>query len=220
MESWHRVVWPELPLYIEGFGVTVYICVLSYSVAVISGLLLALANMYVRWLYLPTTILIEYLRNTPILAQLLWVAYVWPELFGWPNSFLAAGIVALALQATGYMSETFRTGIQAVAQGQQEAGLALGLSKFTIFRRIVIPQGVLVISPALMNQFVMVVKSSTLVSIISVPDLMYQALRQNNIWYEPIPILSTAALFYITAIYFLSYVQQRIVHYNRLKYGF
>jgi uncharacterized protein YggT (Ycf19 family)/F0F1-type ATP synthase membrane subunit c/vacuolar-type H+-ATPase subunit K len=75
---------------------------------------------------------------TPILVQLLWVNYVWPELFGWPNSFFAAACVALAIQSIGYLAETFRGGIEAIPKGQLEAAYALGMSHLQVFFRIVL----------------------------------------------------------------------------------
>ena len=71
-------------------------------------------------------------------------------------------------------------------------------------RRIVLPQALLVMAPAIMNQFLVVVKSSTLVSVIAVPDLMYQALRLTSIWFEPIEILSVTALVYVVIVFALS----------------
>ena len=72
-------------------------------------------------------LLIEFFRATPVLVQLLWVNYVWPELFGWPNTFFAAACVALALQSSGYLAETFRGAIEAIPRGHLEAAAALGL---------------------------------------------------------------------------------------------
>lgn len=220
MATWLRVVWEQRDLYAEGLLVTIQICALGFATALVLGLVICIVRLYVpplRWLAVLVT---EYLRNTPILVQLLWVAYVWPEIFGWPMSFFTAGWVALALQSGGYLSETFRAGLQGISRGQSEAGLALGLTTFQIFRRIVLPQALLIIAPSLTNQLIVLVKSSTLVAIISVPDLMHQALRQTNIWYEPIPILTSAALIYVALIYVLSMLQKASADHLRLKYGF
>ncbi len=219
MDTWTRTVWEHRDLYLEGLLVTIQICALGFAAAIGLGLVICVVRLYVaplRWLAILTT---EYLRNTPILVQLLWVAYVWPELFGWPTSFFVAGWVALALQSGGYLSETFRAGLQGIGRGQVEAGEALGLSPVQNLRRIVLPQAALVIAPSLTNQMIVLVKSSTLVAIISVPDLMHQALRQSNIYYEPVPILTSAALVYVALIYLLSMLQKALADGLRRKYG-
>lgn len=219
METWIRTVWDHRDLYLQGLQVTMEICLYGFVAAVCLGLVICILRLYVRPLRWLAVILTEYLRNTPILVQLLWVAYVWPELFGWPQSFFTAGWIALALQSGGYLSETFRAGLQGIGRGQTEASLALGLSPFQNFRRIVLPQAALVVAPSLTNQMIVLVKSSTLVAIISVPDLMHQALRQTNIYYEPVPILTSAALVYVALIYLLSILQKAVADGLRRRYG-
>jgi len=154
-----------------------------------------------RWL---TILYIEFGRSTPIYVQLMWVNYVWPEIFGWPQSFFAAGWAALALQSSGYLAETFRSGIEGIARGQREAALSTGLSSFLTMRWVILPQAVLMMTPSLMNQFLVVVKSSCLVSVIAVPDLMYRGLRLTSIWFEPIEILSFTAFLYVVIVFALS----------------
>jgi polar amino acid transport system permease protein len=206
MGNWHRLVWEQREFFLEGFVVTLQVCSLSFVFALLGGLLLALARLYVaplRWL---AVFLTEFFRATPILVQLLWVNYVWPELFGWPNTFFAAACVALALQSSGYLSETFRGGIEAIGRGQLEAAGSLGMGRITTFRRIVMPQVLLEAAPSIGNQFTVIVKSSALVSIISVPDLMFHSQRLVNRWYEPIEILTATAAIYIAFIYLVSTV--------------
>ena len=84
--------------------------------------------MYVRPLRPILIVAIEFFRATPILVQLLWVAYVWPALFGWPNGFFEAAWLALGLQSSGYLAETFRGAIEAVPKGQREAAYSVGMS--------------------------------------------------------------------------------------------
>jgi polar amino acid transport system permease protein len=116
---------------------------------------------------------IEFCRATPILVQLLWVNYVWPEIFGFPQTVTGAGIIALALQSSGYLAETFRSGFEGLPKGQSEAALAVGMNRWRIVSRIEMPQVALVIAPLVINQLAVVVKSSTLVSVIAISDLMY-----------------------------------------------
>jgi polar amino acid transport system permease protein len=175
--------------------------------------------MHVRPLRPLATLLVEFFRATPIFVQLMWVNYVWPELFGWPNSFFTAGWVALALQSSGYLAETFRAGIEAVPRGQREAGEAVGMGPALVMARIVLPQVALTTAPAIVNQFTVIVKSSTLVSVITVQDLMFQSQKLVNVWYEPIEILTATAAIYIAFVFAVSACGKRLSDALRRRFG-
>lgn len=201
MESaWMRLLWNNRDAMWDGLIVTLEVTAIGFTGAVVIGFSLCLITMYVAPLRWPARFLIEFFRATPIYVQLLWVNYVWPGLFGWPNNIIEAGCTALAVQSAGYLAETFRAGIEGINRGHIEAARAQGMSSALIMRRIVLPQAVHTMAPSIMNQFLVVIKSSTLVSVIAVPDLMYHALRLTAIWFEPIAILSCTALIYIVVI--------------------
>ena len=204
MDVLRRIIWNNRGEFLEGLVVTAEISLIAIAVALALGLFVCLLRMYCRPLRWLATLYIEFCRSTPIYVQLMWVNYVWPELFGWPRSFFAAGWAALALQSSGYLAETFRSGIEGVAHGQREASLSTGLSPYLTMRWVVLPQALLMMTPSLMNQFLVVVKSSCLVSVIAVPDLMYRALRLTSIWFEPIEILSFTAFMYVIIVFALS----------------
>lgn len=201
---WIRILWRNRDLMLDGLVVTMQVTAIGFVGAVLIGAALCLAWMYVRPLRAPARVLIEFFRATPIYVQLLWVNYVWPGVFGWPNSVFEAACIALAVQSAGYLAETFRAGIEGINRGHVEAGRAQGMSSLLIMRRIILPQAVHTMAPSIMNQFLVVVKSSTLVAVIAVPDLMYRALELTAIWFEPIGILSAAALTYVVVITLLS----------------
>jgi polar amino acid transport system permease protein len=204
MGMMQRILWNNRREFLEGLLVTAQISLIAIAVAMVVGLVICLLRMYCRPLRWLATLYIEFCRSTPIYVQLMWVNYVWPELFGWPQSFFAAGWVAMALQSSGYLAETFRSGIEGIARGQREAALSTGLTPFLTMRWVILPQAVLMMTPSLMNQFLVVVKSSCLVSVIAVPDLMYRALRLTSIWFEPIEILSFTAFLYVVIVFVLS----------------
>jgi polar amino acid transport system permease protein len=204
LDVFRRTIWNHLGEFRDGLIVTAEISCIAIGVAMVVGLMVCLVRMYCRPLRWLAILYIEFCRSTPIYVQLMWVNYVWPEIFGWPQSFFAAGWAALALQSSGYLAETFRSGIESVARGQREAALSTGLSSPQTMRWVILPQAILTMTPSLMNQFLVVVKSSSLVSVIAVPDLMYQALRLTSIWFEPIEILSFAALLYVVIVFALS----------------
>lgn len=219
MDVFQRVVLNNTDALLSGLWVTVQISVIAFVLALVLGFGAAMVRLYVRPLRHVAELYIQFCRNTPIFVQLLWVAYVWPDLLGWPRSFFAAGFTALALQSSGYLAETFRAGIQGMERGQRESAYSLGMSPWLTMRRIVLPQVLLVMSPAIMNQFLVVVKSSTLVSVIAVPDLMYHALRLTRVWLEPIEILTFTACLYVVMIFALSSVIRRYTDRLRARFG-
>ncbi len=219
MGNWERLVWNQRAALLAGLAVTVEICLIAFAIAIVGGLVLCLIRMYVRPLRPLAIVLIEFFRATPILVQLLWVNYVWPPIFGWPNSFLAAAWAALAVQSSGYLAETFRGGIEAIPKGQLEAAYSVGMSPWLVFSRIIAPQACLATAPSIVNQFTVIVKSSTLVSVITVQDLMFQSQKIVNIWYEPIEILTATAAIYIVFIFVVSTAGKALADLLRRRYG-
>jgi polar amino acid transport system permease protein len=219
LNNWERLVWNQRDVLLAGLGVTVQVCVIAFAAAIVGGLILCLVRMYVPPLRPLAIVLIEFFRDTPIFVQLMWVAYVWPEVFGWPTSFFTAGWLALALQSSGYLAETFRTGIEGVPRGQREAAFSAGMSPPQTFSRIVMPQVALATAPSIVNQFTVIVKSSTLVSVITVPDLMSQSQKLVNVWYEPIEILTATAGMYIAFVFLVSMAGKVLADRLRKQYG-
>ena len=219
MGNWERLVWNNRDALFSGLMVTIEVCALAFVAAIIGGLVLCLVRLYVAPLRPIAIGLIEFFRATPIFVQLMWVNYVWPEVFGWPNSFFTAGWVALGLQSSGYLAETFRAGIEAVPRGHREAASSVGMSPVLTFTRIIAPQVLLASTPSFVNQFTVIVKSSTLVSVITVQDLMFESQRIVNVWYEPIEVLTATAAIYILFIFTLSWFGKTLADILRHRYG-
>jgi polar amino acid transport system permease protein len=217
MEFWTRTIIDNSGPLLDGFRITVSVSIIAFVVAAAAGLIISLARIYAPPLRPLLSAYIAFCRNTPIFVQLLWVAYAWYDIFTWPKDVFTAAWVALALQSSGYLAETFHTGFDSVPHGQVEAAEALGMSRFTALRRIVAPQMLLTMAPAFMNQFIVIVKCSTLVSVIAVPDLMFQAIRLTNIWGEPVPILTFVAIIFIIMIMSLSALSKSLTDRLRLR---
>jgi polar amino acid transport system permease protein len=219
MGNWERLVWNQRDTLLAGLSVTVEVCAIAFAAAILGGLVLCLVRLYVAPLSWLAIVLIEFFRDTPIFVQLMWVAYVWPEVFGFPNTFFNAGWLALALQSSGYLAETFRAGIEAVPRGQREAAFSAGMSPTQTFVRIVMPQVLLASAPLIVNQFTVIVKSSTLISVITVPDLMSQSQKLVNLWYEPIEILTATAAMYVVFVFLISSLGKLLADRLRSRYG-
>jgi polar amino acid transport system permease protein len=219
IENFNRYVLANMEPLLSGLWVTLYVCFWSFLLALILGLVACLIRLrggFLRYLAIPY---IEFCRATPIFVQLLWVNYVWPEVFGFPQTVTGAGIIALALQSSGYLAETFRSGFDGLPRGQREAAAAVGMSRWRVLYRIELPQVVLVAMPLVINQFAVIVKSSTLVSVIAISDLMYQGLKIVNQWYEPIEVLTAIALAYFLLIFSISRVANAVYVHFQAKFG-
>jgi polar amino acid transport system permease protein len=139
---------------------------------------------------------IEFFRTTPALVQLIWIFYVLPILFNISLGPIEAGVIALSLNAGAFLAEIFRGGIQSVPSGQRDASFVLGLSRPTTFWSIVFPQAVRSMLPATGNVFVSLVKDSSLLSVIAVPELTYQAQQLATSTFRPLEVYTLLAVTY------------------------
>ncbi|MBN8941585.1 MAG: amino acid ABC transporter permease [Rhizobiales bacterium] len=158
----------------------------------------------------------ELFRNTPEYILLVWVYYILPVLISrlvaakFDLNPQAAAIIALGVAYSGFMSETVRAGLLSVPSGHREAGLALGLSEAAIVRRIVLPQAVRRMLPEMLNQFISLFKATSIVSLISVPDIMYRVSMVNIEEMRPLPLYTGAALTFCLIIIAASLIVQRL----------
>jgi len=188
-----------------GLGITVSLSVLSMLAALVVGLVAALGMISRhRWIRMPATFYVEFCRNTPILVQLVWVHYAWPEIFGLKFTAFYSSLVALTLQTSGYLAEEYRGGIEAVDKGQVEAAKSLGMTHARLMARIVLPQAIMRSVPGLLNQFVTCFKSTSIVSVIAVPDLMYQAGLIVSATFLTMPIYTIVAIIYFVVVFAIS----------------
>ena len=149
------------------------------------------------------------------LILLLWVYYGLPIVFGLSLGAFLAGVISLALSDSAFEAEIFRAGLQSVELGQRDAAKSIGLNKFQEMRLIVFPQAIRIILPAIGNQFVYVLKMSSLVSIIGLADLTRKANELVVSVYRPLEIYSFLVLEYLVLIIFISYLIRKLE--KRLK---
>ncbi|MGD9509787.1 MAG: amino acid ABC transporter permease, partial [Geminicoccaceae bacterium] len=145
---------------------------------------------------LHATAFVEFFRATPMNHQLYWAFSVLPAYFDVRLSAWGTAIVGLACNVSAFNSETFRAGIQSIRQGQWNAGRALGMSDAQVFLRIVLPQAVFRVLPALATTWVSLFKDTSLVSVIAVADLSYVALRLRAESYRILEVLTAMAVLY------------------------
>jgi polar amino acid transport system permease protein len=189
----------------KGLLMTFELTFVSIVVALITGLASALASLSrartVRWL---AVVVVEFCRNTPILVLIIWVHYALPEITGIKTTAVISSVVALVMQSTGYLAEEYRAGIESIDKGQYEAAKSLGMTDARLMVRIVLPQAVVRMIPGIINQLVVLFKSTSVVSIIAVPDLMYQANVIVNDTYVAMQTYTLVALTYFLIVFGIS----------------
>lgn len=159
----------------EGAVVTVQLTVLATVVALIIGLLGAAGRLYgPRWLHRIISGYVEVVRGTPEILQI-FIIYFGLEQYGIRLPAFLAGVTWLALFGGAYATEVLRAGLESVDRGQREAATALGLSRWSALRRVILPQAVGVMLPALTNFLILQIKASSMAFTIGVADIMYQA---------------------------------------------
>ena len=194
-----------------GLTATLLVSVCAIFLSVVMGALMALAALSKRRsLQAMARVYVEIFRAIPLLVLLLWVFYGLPVVLGLQLGIFVAGVLSLALSDSAFEAEVFRAGIQSVPKGQIEAAKSLGLSWFQQMRFIVAPQAVKVILPALGNQFIYVVKMSSLISVIGLPELTRRANELNVNEYRPLEIYSFLVVEYLVLIVFISWLVRKL----------
>ena len=148
-----------------------------------------------RWI---GTAYVEVIRGTPMLVQLMIIYYGFSLSFGINFTALQAGIITLSINSGAYLAEIFRAGIQGVDRGQLEAARSLGMGRGAAMRYIILPQAFKAVLPAIGNEFVTIIKESSIISVIGMVDIMYQASVVKNITYQGLsPFLIAAAIYFV-----------------------
>ncbi len=200
----------------QGAFTTIYVSMAAILIACILALAAALGRLSKSGpAYGISTFYISFFRGTPLLLQVYLIYLGLPQL-GFVVDAVPSGIAALALCYGAYMAEIFRAGIQGVPDGQREAAAALGLKKGITFRKIVFPQAMRLIVPPTGNQFIAMLKDSSLVSVMGVWELMFLARTQGRAEFKHLEMLITAAIVYWIISFVFEMIQARIeAHYGK-----
>jgi polar amino acid transport system permease protein len=198
-----------LPALLEGAYLTITVSLLSFALATVIGLLVGIARISrLLPLRMLATPYVQFIRGTPLLLQLFFIYYVLPY-GGIILTPFVSGLLGLTLNYSAYMAEVFRGGVLAIPKGQWEAGLSIGMSRRLLLRRIILPQALRIVIPALGNFFVSIFKDSALVSVVTMRDLMFSGQILAAATFKHFEIFAMVA-----AIYFLiSYPTAKLVEY-------
>jgi len=201
---------------LSGLTTTIYISVISIFISMIIGVIVALPSLSNnKFLTYFNIGYVEIVRAIPLLVLILWVYYGLPIMTGLSFSAFTSGIIALSISESAFQAEIFRAGINSIKKAQWEAGSSLGLNFFKRLRLVIMPQAIKNILPALGNQFVYVLKMSSLVSIIGIGDLTRKANELVVTTYRPLEIYTFLILEYLVLILIVSYFVRKLE--KRLK---
>lgn len=205
------------PMFVRGAGTTLILSFFTVLIGLIIGVFLALLRLgKFKPLSFLSAAYTEFIRGTPLMVQIFFIFYALPQMgFKIPNITglgfdfprFASGILAMGLNSGAYVGEIVRAGIQAVDKGQTEAARSLGMTGWQTMRRVVLPQAFKNILPALGNEFVTVIKESSIVSVIGIADLMFRTNDVIAVTYKNLECLAIAALCYFV----LTFVSSRFV---------
>ena len=201
----------NLKFLISGITITVYISVISIILAMIIGLIVALPSLSNnKFLSYFNIAYVEIVRAIPLLVLILWIYYGLPIMTGISFSPFVSGIIALTISESAFQAEIFRAGINSINKGQYEVAESLGMNFWKKMRLVILPQAIKVVLPALGNQFVYVLKMSSLVSIIGIADLTRKANELVVSTYRPLEIYTFLILEYLILILIVSYFVRKL----------
>jgi glutamine transport system permease protein len=209
------IIYEYAPLLLRGTLLTIGISAISILLGALLGLIVGLGRMS-RKLYwnLPMSAYINFFRGTPLLVQIFIVHFGLVPLVLGHSDVIVAAIVALTLNSAAYTAEIYRAGIQSIDKGQREAAYSLGLTHAQAMRFVILPQAVKRMIPAFGNEFIVLIKDSSLVSVIAAPELMYWSKTMGGQYLKVWEPYLTAALIYFILTYslnkLLAYIERKV----------
>lgn len=213
MQSFLRDAAQFLPLLLQGLKFTILVTLGSLALSTILGLVWALMRVSgVAPLVLVAKLVVNTLRGIPILVQLFYIYFVFPE-FGLALSALQAAILGLGIAYSAYQAENFRAGIEAIDHGQVEAAQSIGMGWFLMMRRVILPQAVKVVLPPYGNIMIMMLKDSSQASTITVAELTLQGSLLASSTFKNMTVYTLVALLYLSMslplIAFVGWLERR-----------
>ncbi len=208
----------SLPRLLQGMGVTLKITLISLVFATILGLITCfMAISSKKSLRFIATCYIDLIRGTPLLVQAFFVYFGITQALNFRLTADIAGIITLSLNAGAYLSEIFRSGILAIDKGQMEAARSLGLPYSRAMQKIIMPQAIRIVVPSLVNQFIITLKDTSILSVIGMRELTQTGKLIVSVNFESFKIWTMVAIMYFLLIWLLSKLSKIIE--RRLAYG-
>ncbi len=199
-----------LPYILQGIGWTIFVSVTSIAVAVGFAVIGALGRLSTRApIYALASLYVSVVRGTPLIIQIIFVYLALPQ-FGIVIDIIPSGILALGFNYGAYLTEIFRAGVEAIPRGQREAAQALGMTERSIMQRVILPQAIRIVTPAIGNDFISMTKDSALVSLVTIQEVFWEAQNAGNQTFRNFEALTIAAAIYWVMTIVLSLGQERL----------
>lgn len=196
-----------LPEIMTGLYYTLLISIVGLLIGFALGALFGLGRVSdSKIAYVLSTIYIEIVRGTPVLVQAIWIFFALPLIIGFNIDSIVAGIIVIAINSGAYIAEIVRGAVESIAKGQMEAGRSLGLNKSQTMRHVIWPQALKRMIPPLGNQFIISIKDTSLLSVILVPELIFQGRLIAANHFNAVEIYTTVAIFYLAITLSLSII--------------
>jgi len=196
-----------LPQLGTGLYYTLLISIAGLFIGFILGAILGLGRLSKnKIIYGIASVFIEVVRGTPVLVQAIWIFFALPLIIQYNMASVTAGIIVIAINSGAYIAEIVRGSVQSVDKGQMEAARSLGLNKGQAMRYVVWPQAFKRMIPPLGNQFIISIKDTSLLSVILVPELMFQGRNIASNYFNAVEIYTAVAIFYLIITLSLSFV--------------
>lgn len=212
--NWAGVI-EFLPQIATGLYYTLLISVLGLLIGFALGAIFGLGRISKNKLIFGiSSVYVEVIRGTPVLVQAIWIFFALPLIIGFNFESVTAGVIVIALNSGAYIAEIVRGAVQSIEKGQMEAGRSLGLNSGQTMRHIIWPQAFKRMIPPLGNQFIISIKDTSLLSVILVPELIFQGRLIAANHFNAVEIYTTVALFYLAINFSLSlilrYIERRL----------
>jgi polar amino acid transport system permease protein len=202
-------LWRYERLFVTGVEITLAYTFGTILLGLVLGLLMGMARLsHSRLVNAPLVALTEVFRCTPLLVQIVWFYYALPVLMGIQIPATVAAVAVLSLYTAAFYAEIFRGGIVSIEHGQWDAARALGLRWWPMMRQVVLPQAVRRMVPPFMNQSIIQLKNTSLVSTIAVPDLLYQGQLITADTYRPLETYTMVAVIYFLLLFPMTLLAQ------------
>ncbi len=199
-----------LPILLQGCLTTIQVTFVALVLSTVVGFLLALMRLSpYALLRAPATTFITIIRGIPIIVQLFYIYFVFPEIGITVNAF-QAGAIGLGVAYSAYQAENFRAGIEAIDHGQIEAAQSLGMRFWLVLRRVIMPQAIRITLPPYGNTMIMMLKDSSIASTITVAELTRQGQLIASSTFKNMTVFTLVALLYLTMSLPLTYLAYRL----------
>ena len=201
----------SFPLLLVGAGVTIKITALSVALGVVIGLFVGIARISrIKLLRVLAAIYVDFFRGTPLLVQIFLVYFALPVITGQRVDPFVAAIGSCGINSGAYVAEIFRAGILAVDKGQTEAARSLGLSSWQSMRLVVLPQAIRTMIPSIINQFIITLKDTSILSVIGFPELVNTAKNVVANTMRAFEVWAIVGIMYLIVITLLSRLAKRL----------